>query len=213
VRQQFHHRLDGLISHLAGMCGAAVGQLLAATDALQHADLATAKQVVVADRGLDEARARCEHEAQLLVAVQSPVAADLRTVFAVVYSADRIERMGDLARHVAEAVCRAHPRPAVPAAVMPVFTELGRATVDMGRQLAAMLADGVVSFEILRETDEHVDRLHEALMRRVEGRGWEHAVSAAVQVAMLARFYERFGDQIVSIARRLDFVRTGEPAP
>ncbi|MGH3858002.1 phosphate signaling complex PhoU family protein [Actinokineospora sp.] len=135
-------------------------------------------------------------------------------MLAVVYGADRIERMGDLARHVAEAVCRAHPHPAVPTAVMPVFEELGRATVGMGRQLTMMLADGGgVSFELLRDADEHVDRLHEGLMRRIEGPNWEHGVSAAVQAALLARFYERFGDQIVSVARRLDFARTGELAP
>ncbi|MGH3858001.1 hypothetical protein [Actinokineospora sp.] len=74
MREQFHERLDGLISHLAGMCGAAVGQLVAATDALWRVDLTMAMQVVIADRGLDDARARCEHEAQVLLAVQSSVA-------------------------------------------------------------------------------------------------------------------------------------------
>lgn len=214
MREQFHEQVHELTSHLAGMCDAAVRQMVAASDALERADLAVARQVVAADRELDEARSRCEHEAQVLLARQAPVASDLRAVLAVVYSADRIERMGDLARHIAEAVCRAHPMPVVPAAVTPVFKELGEATAGMARQLALMLADGSgVSFEILRDADEQVDRLHEGLMHRISAPDWADGVSAAVQVALLARFYERFGDQIVSVARRLDFVRTGELAP
>ncbi|WP_436501766.1 phosphate signaling complex PhoU family protein [Actinokineospora sp. HUAS TT18] len=211
MREDFHDRLDRLTGHLAGMCGVAVGQLAAATDALVATDLSAARRVVVADRGLDAARERCEHEAQMLLAVQAPVASDLRAILAVVYAADRVERMGDLARHIAESVVRAHPRPAVPAAVLPVFEELGRSVAGMGRQLTAMLADGGgVAFDILHDADEHVDRLHEGLMRRINAPGWAHGVPAAVETALLARFYERFGDQVVSVARRLDFARTGE---
>ncbi|GGU87448.1 phosphate transport system regulatory protein PhoU [Lentzea flava] len=195
------------------MCALGVGQLRSATDALVRADLALAKQVVVADRELDAAREECEHDAQALLALQAPVAHDLRAVLAVVYCADRLERMGDLARHVAESACRAYPHPAAPVTLAPLFVELGRLTVAMAEQLQAMITEpGGLSFELLRAADAQVDRLHRGLMARIGQPEWTYGVAAAVEVALLARFYERFGDHVVAVARRLDFVRTGEIA-
>lgn len=213
MREQFHARLDRLTDHLAGMCAMGAGQLRSATDALVRTDLTVGKQVVVADRQLDAARVECERDGQELLALQTPVDHDLRAVLAAVYCADRLARMGDLARHVAESACRAHPHPAAPVALTPLFIDLGRLTVAMAEHLQVMITEpGALSFELLRAADTQVDRLHRRLMARIGRSEWSHGVAAAVEVALLAQFYERFGDHVVAVARRLDFVRTDEIA-
>jgi phosphate transport system protein len=89
--------------------------------------------------GLDEQRSRCEDHAQAVLALQAPVAHDLRLVLAVVYSAEKIERMGDLAAHIADATRLAHPAYAVPADLMPPFAELGMLTAGMADRVADLI--------------------------------------------------------------------------
>jgi phosphate transport system protein len=212
MREQFHEKLRALGAQLAEMCAMAGGELRLATRALLEQDLSAATEVLTADARLDRSRDRCEQSALELLALQAPVARDLRTVLAAVYCADRIERMGDLARHIAELVRREHPNPVVPPPLVPAYTELGRLAGAMAEELQAFIEDtsahGVAA---LRSTDDQVDELHEQLMAQVTSPEWAHGIRDAVNVAHLARYYERFADQAVSVARRVDFVRTGVP--
>lgn len=212
MREQFHEKLRALGVQLAEMCAMAADELRLATRALLEQDLSAATEVLSADERLDRARDRCEQATLELLALQAPVARDLRTVLAAVYCADRIERMGDLARHIAELVRREHPNPVVPPPLVAAYAELGRLAGVMAAELQALIEDtsahGVAA---LRSTDDQVDDLHEQLMSQVTSPEWTHGVRDAVNVAHLARYYERFADQAVSVARRVDFVRTGVP--
>lgn len=212
MREQFHEKLRALGAQLGDMCSMAAEELRLATRALLEEDLTAATEVLSADERLDRARDRCEQFALELLALQAPVAKDLRTVLAAVYCADRIERMGDLARHVAELVRREHPGPVVPPPLVPLYTELGRLTGAMAEDLRGLIENtsgrGVAE---LRKTDDRVDELHEQLMTEATSPEWTYGVRHAVNVAHLARYYERFADQAVSVARRVDFVRTGVP--
>ncbi|SFA94563.1 phosphate transport system protein [Amycolatopsis marina] len=212
MREQFHEKLRALGAQLADMCSMAATELRLATKALLEEDLTAAAEVLAADERLDQSRDRCEQAALELLALQAPVAKDLRMVLSAVYCADRIERMGDLARHIAELVRREQPGPAVPPSLVPVYTELGRLAGAMAEDLRGLIEDssgpGVAA---LRKTDDQVDELHEQLMEQVTGPDWTYGVRHAVNVAHLARYYERFADQAVSVARRVDFVRTGVP--
>jgi phosphate transport system protein len=210
VREQFHGQLRHLGNQLAGMSEIAARQMRLATKSLLDSDLGVAEQVLAEDATLDADRDRCEQDAQKLLALQAPVAGDLRTVIAALHCAQRIERMGDLARHVAEASRRNHPEPVVPAPLVGSFAELGRLDVDMADALRPVIldADGT-AFERMVAMDERVDTINHRLMTDVTDTRWRHGVAAAVNIALLARFYERFADQAVSVARQLDFALTG----
>ena len=211
MREGFHADLDRLNDGLAEMCSAAGVAMRQATQALLTADLALAELVMGADAELDARRTRCEEEAYSLLALQAPVAGDLRRVLAVVYCAERVERMGDLAAHVADTARYAHPDHAVPTELGPVFAELGEITADMADRVGERIrtqADG--TFTELRDTDETVDSLHARLLAAVTDEEWEHGQRPAVAVALATRFYERFADQAVSVARRLEFAATGD---
>jgi phosphate transport system protein len=149
-------------------------------------------------------------EGLLLVALQSPVAGDLRFVVMRVHAAEKLARMGDPARHVAEQVRRAHPDSAVPADTRERFAEMGRLAVVAAHNVRQMIAEpGQTRYAELEEADDLIDIIEQCLLASVSSRDWEHGVRAGICVALLARFYERFGDQAVSIVRRLDDVVTG----
>jgi len=210
MREGFHDDLGRLDGRLADMCGAAAGAMRDATQALLTADLSLAEQVLAADADLDAQRAGCEEDAYALLALQAPVAGDLRSVLAAVYCAEKIERMGDLAAHIADTARYAHPAHAVPTELEPVFAELGEVASRMADRVADLIrstAEG--GFTELSETDETVDTLHAQVLEAITGERWAHGQRPAVTLALATRFYERFADQAVSVAKRLEFATTG----
>ena len=210
MREEFQGELERLTRRLAQMCDAAAAAVRRATDALVNADLDLAQQVIAEDDALDALRAQCEEEAYTLLALQAPVAGDLRRVLAVVYCAEKIERMGDLAAHIADTARFAHPSPAVPADLAPTFERMGRLDAEMAERVAAQIRTGTDGFTALRQADETVDALHAGLLTEITGGTWQHDQRAAVTAALTTRFYERFADQAVSVAKRLDFASTGD---
>ncbi|WP_326836102.1 phosphate uptake regulator PhoU [Amycolatopsis rhabdoformis] len=211
MREGFRDDLDRLDERLAGMTEAAAEAMRLATRALLTADLAIAEQVIGGDSALDDQRAECEEEAYSLLALQAPVAGDLRGVLAVVYCAEKIERMGDLAAHIAGTVRRSHPARTVPAELEPVFSELGDVTAAMADRLTQFIRGGGVEggYAELSRSDETVDALHAKVLATITSANWAHGQRPAVAATLLTRFYERFADQTVSVAKRLEFAATG----
>ena len=122
----------------------------------------------------------------------------------------KIERMGDLAAHLADLVRRRHPEPAVPDALADTVDTLGELTVTMAVRLHDLITGEAESgFTEMDESDDSVDALCARLMSTITSEDHEHGVASAANLALLARFYERFADQAVSVARRLEFVTTG----
>jgi phosphate transport system protein len=211
VRESFHGELAELRQLLCYMCQQAAANMRLATDALLSADLEKANQVLAADVELDELRYKCEERAQQMLALQAPVASDLRFLLSAVYCADKIERMGDLAEHIAKTTGKVHPAPVVPAELRDTFAEVGAITASMADGLVQYIAcPRPGSFADLDETDRKVDALHAAVLRKITEEPWEHGVPAATCLALVARFYERFADQAVSVAKRVEFVSTGK---
>jgi phosphate transport system protein len=210
MRESFRGDLARLGEQLAEMCGMAAHSMRQASRALLTADLQLAEEVLAADALLDRARQSCEEHAQSLLALQAPVARDLRMILAAVYSAEKIERMGDLAAHIADTARFTHPEHVVPAEFEQVFTELGEIAAAMADRVGEFTLGGAGSgFVELNETDQAVDALHAQVMSSITGTGWAHGVRSATSLALIARFYERFADQAVSVAKRLDFAETG----
>jgi phosphate transport system protein len=210
MRESFHGDLTRLGEQLVEMCGLAAQSMRLASKALLTADLQLAEQVLSSDAELDRARGACEEQAQSLLALQAPVAGDLRTILAAVYCVEKIERMGDLAAHIADTARLTHPGHAVPAEFEGVFAELGEIAAGMADRVGELIAgDAGGGFAELDETDQAVDTLHARVLASITGKDWQHGVQSATSLALVARFYERFADQAVSVAKRLEFAETG----
>src|SRR6201992_2015158 len=210
MREAYHDRLGELATSLADMCAMVGTAMERATTALLDTDLALAEQVISDDSAVDVARTAYEEEAYALLALQAPVATDLRTVLAVIQAAESLERMGDLALHVAKAARRRHPNPVLPAEVRPYFEQMGRVAVDMARKTEEVIrSQDVEQAKSVEDDDDEMDNLHRDLFVVLMDKDWPHTVATAVDVTLLGRFYERFADHAVSVAKRTVFVVTG----
>jgi phosphate transport system protein len=211
VRENFHGQLEQLGTDLAVMCGLASEAMTRAARALLTADLAMAEQVITDDEQIKLLAVRCDEHACSLLALQSPVARDLRTVVAAIKAAERLERMGVLARHVAETARMRHPNAAVPPELAEQLAEMARCGVQACNHLErSIAAPSGEDWSALVRADDCVDQLQEQVLEAVGTADPPYPVQVGVDVALLARFLERFSDQAVSIARSLDYVVTGE---
>ncbi|HEX6357746.1 phosphate signaling complex protein PhoU [Actinophytocola sp.] len=210
MREAYHVELGQLADELADMCSMSATAMELATRALLDADLGLAEQVIGDDVKIDDARSACEEHAYALLALQAPVATDLRTVLAAIHAAESLERMGDLALHVAKAARRRHPNPVLPEQVRPYFSEMGRVAVELARDAERVILNkDVEQARSMEEADDEMDDLHRHLFSVIMDKQWPHGVAAAVDVTLLGRFYERFADHAVSVAKRVVFVVTG----
>jgi len=210
MREAYHDRLGELADHLADMCAMVAEAMERATTALLKTDLALAEQVISDDLKVDKARTSYEEEAYALLALQAPVATDLRTVLAVIHAAESLERMGDLALHVAKTARRRHPNPVLPEEVRPYFEQMGLVAVALARKTEQVVRTQDVELaKSVENDDDEMDNLHRELFTVLMDKNWPHSVAAAVDVTLLGRFYERFADHAVSVAKRTVFVVTG----
>ncbi len=210
MRTAYHQQLDSLTAGIAELCGLAGQAMQCATQALLQADLEQAEQVIT-DHGQITARTvGLEEAAFTLLALQAPVAGELRAVVSAIKNVADVERMGALALHVAKVVRRRHPAHALPEDVRGYFAEMGRIAVEIGDDAKSVVLEGDPHKAArLRHDDDAMDDLHRHLFAVLMDREWTHGVLTAVDVTLLGRYYERFADHAVEIARRVIYQATG----
>lgn len=215
MRDAYQEQLDELAAALALMCTQVAAAMEKATRALLEADLHLAEEVISEDALVDDLRASAEEKAFALLALQAPVATDLRIVVSAIHGAGDIERMGDLALHVAQAARRRHPQPVLPTEVVPYFAEMGRVGVALAIKAGEVIRSrDLVRAAELESDDDAMDDLHKHMFSVLMDRNWSHGVGPAVDITLLARFYERYADHAVAVARRIVYVVTGQmPGP
>ena len=211
MREAFHEQLESMFDDLAGICGSVETAVRLATDALLTGDAEIAEGVISADLDIDRARERVEDSAFLLLSLQQPVASDLRTVVAALRMVSELERMGDLSVHVAKIARLRVPNLAVPNEVRPTIERMALVAEDMVKRVSKIITDRNVEDALaLVHADEEMDQLRRSSFADLLSADWSHGVEAAVDVALLGRYYERIADHAVSVANRVIFVVTGE---
>jgi phosphate transport system protein len=211
MRNAFHDELDGIGTTLLQMAGLAKVAMNDATSALLTVDLAMAEKVIAADNVIDDIQHELDARTINLIARQQPVANDLRTLVTSLRMSADLERMGDLAHHVAKQARMRYPNSAVPAELVPTITAMGLVADKIIDKLSSVMEhrDTVRALEIETDDDE-MDKLHRDLISVLLSKDWSHGVETAIDMTLLGRYYERFADHAVSIARRVYFSVTGE---
>ncbi|QNG17891.1 phosphate uptake regulator PhoU [Rhodococcus triatomae] len=210
MRTRLDENMERLSGELAQMCAASETAMSDATEALLDVSLAAAERAIGSTDELDRAAAEWERSAFSLLALQSPVAYDLRFVVGGLRVVADVQRMGGLAVHVAKITRLRHPDHVVPEVVRDLFTRMGEVadrqaaeSVETLRQLDPERA------EALLHGDEAMDELHAELLATAQSEEWRYGVQAAVDLTLLGRFYERFCDHTVEIGRRVIWIETG----
>jgi phosphate transport system protein len=211
MREAFHDQLDSVFLDLAGICRSVETAVELASRALLEGDAELAERVISSDADIDAAREKVEDTCFTLLSLQQPVAGDLRVVVSALRMVSELERMGDLSVHVAKIARLRVPEVAVPDQLRPTMTQMGEVAQDMVSRVAQIITNRDVEAAIeLGRDDEVMDRLRRQSFRDLLSDDWAHGVEAAVDLALLGRYYERIADHAVSVANRIVFVVTGQ---
>ena len=211
MRVAYNEQMTELADTLGEMAGLAGAAMEKATQALLQADLGLAEQVIGEHEKITELSVIAEERAFALLALQAPVAGDLRSVVSGIQIVSDIDRMGALALHVAKITRRRHPNHVLPEEVNGYFAEMGRIAVALGAGAKEVLETRDPERAAkMHEEDDAMDDLHRHLFSVLMDRERKHGVAAAVDVTLLGRFYERFADHTVEVARRVIFLVTGK---
>lgn len=213
MREKFQSDLAEIGGVLVDMADAVRTAIRRATGALLHSDAEQAESVIADDEEIDAYYRRVEEKVYDVIALQAPVASDLRLVLTALHIAGDLERMGDLADHVAKTGLRRHPAPAVPEELAGVVRDMAKVADQMAGKISRVLSTpNVTRATELERDDDAMDDLHRRLLSTVLDPAWAHGVETAVDMALLARFYERYADHAVNTGQHVVYLVTGEPA-
>jgi phosphate transport system protein len=211
MREAYHDQLDSIIQELVAMTGNVRALLRNATSSLLNADAHLAEQVISADDEVDREREFIEDRAFELLAMQQPVAGDLRMLVAALRMVSDLERMGDLSVHIAKVARLRFPARAIPDAIEATIAKMGDVAEHMVGAAAEVVAErDLDAARALEQQDDEMDQLRQSLFRTLLSDEWNAGVEAAVDIALLGRYYERIADHAVSMARRVVYLVTGE---
>ena len=211
MRDNYHEQLaevgDGLIE-MSRLVGSAVSK---ATTALLDADLTEAQAVVDGDAAVNDLYHRLDDVAVQLLARQQPVATDLRAIVTGLRMSSDLERVGDYAVHIAKVARRRHPATVVPVELRATILEMGQAATRIAVKAGTVIAtrDLTLAAQLLAD-DDTIDDLHAHLFEQLLGGSFEHGVEAAIDLALVGRYYERLADHAVSVSHAVTYLVTGE---
>jgi phosphate transport system protein len=212
MREEFQADLNEVSRLLVTMAEAVRAAMRKATTALLTADLKAAETVMERDVEINELYRQVETKVADTIARQAPVASDLRMVITALHVSADLERMGDLAEHVAKTAKRRHPSPAVPAELRPVFKQMAEVADRMADKITTVLAnpDADLAAE-LEKDDDAMDDLERDLFKVLLHDDWPYGAETAIDGALLGRFYERYADHAVNAGEQMIYLITGEP--
>ncbi|MGY4099823.1 phosphate signaling complex PhoU family protein [Nocardia sp. R16R-3T] len=207
MRTQFTRELIALTNDLTLMCRLAHDAAERVTAALGDADLAATYEAFALDEQLQKMYSSCEARTVVLLALQAPVARDLRHVVTAVQIAGELSRIGILISRVADQVYKCHPEPLAPQPLMDILTAMGRLAARYTALAGESVATGrqpVTPESGTPEMDQLHQRLHSALTERT-------ATEAAIDIALVGNDLERCIDHTIRIDRLIRFLDTGIP--
>jgi phosphate transport system protein len=211
MRDAYHEDLDAITDQLVEMAGLVGSMMGRATTALLDADLALAEGVISADDQVDALYSQVEQLALDLLARQQPVASDLRILITSLRMVADLERMGDYAMHVAKVARRRYPDHAIPRELRSTVLEMGQVAQRIVEKAGSVIAGRDVALALELEADDDVmDNYQKRLFTRLLSDERRYSIEAAIDVTLCGRYYERFADHAVSVARRVVYLVTGE---
>jgi phosphate transport system protein len=211
MRDTFHDELDQIGTELVDMSRMVASAMSRATAALLDADIALAEEVISDDAKVDETYRDLDERALDVLARQQPVATDLRTIITTLRIITDLERMGDLAQHIAKVARMRYPVSAVPPELQSTIRDMGEVAGKVVAKAGAVIATQDASTAIeLEKDDDAMDTLHRRLFATLLSDDWSHGIEPAIDITLIGRYYERFADHAVSVARRVVYLVTGE---
>jgi phosphate transport system protein len=211
MRAAFQDELDSVSQSLVDLTNMVSESVVKASKALMSADLNLAEEVITTDVKIDDFQHDLDARIIDIIARQQPVASDLRALITALRMSADLERMGDLAHHIAKVARLRHPNSAIPPELVLVFTEMGHVAEKLAIKIATVITtrDTDMALQIEKDDDE-MDELHEKVIIGITNSGSAITIESAIDLTLLGRYYERFADHAVAVARRVYFLVKGE---
>ncbi|MGY4718546.1 phosphate signaling complex protein PhoU [Naumannella cuiyingiana] len=211
MRDTYREQLDAVVNDLVKLSQMVSTATRNSSRALLQADIQLAEQVISDDAQIDNLAADLEQRCFALLALQAPVAGELRTVVVALRLLADLTRMGDLAAHVAKIARLRYPEHAVPADLEPNFSRMADVAIKMIHEASDALRNrDTEEARRMAARDEEMDDLRSSQFRLMLADNWEHGVEAAVDVALLGRYFERIADHAVTMGREVIYIVDGE---
>ena len=210
IRSVFQEELDGVSQSLVDLSNMASDSIHNATQALIEADLKIAEEVISYDEKIDLYQHDLDTRIIDIIARQQPVASDLRALVTALRMSADLERMGDLAHHIAKVARLRHPANVLPAELKDLVNHIGSVAENISRKIPTVIETRDIEMALqLEKDDDEMDKLHRQLIGTMTNSSWTHGIESAVDITLLGRYYERFADHAVSVSRRVYFLVTG----
>jgi phosphate transport system protein len=214
MREVFQQELREVQDRLVEISGLVATSIENATSAFNESNVALAETVIEDDDKIDALALELDELAIQILARQQPVARDLRIVVSALRVSASLERMGDMAEHIAQLARYRFPEKVVPKSLRPTFVEMGRLDVEIARKLTELLkTEDLAIAEYIRNEDDKVDELHVSVFDKVLGEKWKGEAADTVDATLASRYHERFADHAVSIAKKVQYLATGDWIP
>ena len=211
MREVFQQELREVQERLVEIATLVADSIDNATRAFNESDVSLAEEVIANDRKIDVLAAELDEHAITILARQQPVARDLRIVVSALRISASLERMGDMAEHIAQLSRYRFPEKVVPKGLRSTFREMGALDVEIARKLTELLETQDTEIaEHIRNEDDKVDALHLAVFDKVLGETWKGETVDTVDATLASRYHERFADHAVSIAKKVQYLATGD---
>ena len=211
LRSAFQDELDGVTQSLLDLSSLVSSAITQATHALLTADLSEAEAVIAADDRVDEIQHELDARIIDIIARQQPVASDLRALVTALRMSADLERMGDMAHHIAKITRLRHPGAAVPSELLLTIEEMGKVARLISDKVGGVINSKDIdkALEVEKDDDE-MDLLHRRLFTALLEPSWPHGIETAIDMTLIGRYYERYADHAVSVSRRVHFQVTGK---
>jgi phosphate transport system protein len=214
MRELFQQELHEVQDRLVDIAELVVDAITDAVSAFNKSDVTLAESVIVRDNKIDDAVVALDELAIAIMARQAPVAKDLRIVVSALRISASLERMGDMAEHLAQLARYRFPEKVVPKSIRPTFKEMGALDIELAKMLVVLLkTEDVAVAEKIRDEDDKVDALHLSVFETVLSDSWSQGTETTVDATLASRYLERFADHAVSIAKKMMYLATGEWNP
>ena len=206
LRTAFQDELDGVTQSLLDLSSLVSSAITQATHALLTADLSEAEAVIAADDRVDEIQHELDARIIDIIARQQPVASDLRALVTALRMSADLERMGDMAHHIAKITRLRHPGAAVPSELLLTIEEMGKVARLISDKVGGVINSKDIdkALEVEKDDDE-MDLLHRRLFTALLEPSWPHGIETAIDMTLIGRYYERYADHAVSVSRRIHF--------
>lgn len=183
-------------------------------DALFDADIQLAEEVISNDARIDFLQNDLDERSIDILALQSPVASDLRMIVGALRMSASLERMGDLARHLAQLVRLRYPQQVIPESLVATFTRM----IDLDLQIVERVISVLQTRDLSLADDIYalkgeINTLHQSVFEALAAPDWDSSVPTAVDVTLCSRYLERIGDHGVSVTRKVAYLVTGDWVP